>query len=289
MKTKEVYMEKLFNIFNIALMLLLTLITITPFIHTFAKSLSEEYFVLAKKVYLIPKGFTWASYQTVLRNVVFRSSMMNSIFLITVGTGINIIITILCAYPLSRRKSFPGQKVFMILFIFTMFFNGGIIPTYMIVKNTGLMNKLWALILPNAVNPFNLIIMKNFFMSIPDSLEEAAEIDGASKWRCLFTIMIPLSKSAIATLSLFYAVAHWNSYFNALMYITDRFKYPLQLYLREIIISVDSAIDGSNAENAPTLGVKSATMFISMIPILMVYPFVQKYFVKGIMVGAVKG
>lgn len=280
---------KLFTIANYTFLMLMVVITLIPFVNVFAKSLSSETYLMSKQVFFWPKGFNLESYKIVVENVYFRKSMLNSLMLITIGTGINMILTILAAYPLSRRKKFPGQKFLMVIFLVTMFFNGGIIPTYMVVRDTGLLNSLWALILPVAVSPFNLIILKNFFMSIPESLEEAAEIDGAGKWRTMFQIILPLSKPVLATLTLFYTVSHWNSYFYALMYISDKNMYPLQLYIREIIQSIESALDGLEAADVPTAGVKAATMFISMVPILIVYPFIQRYFVKGIMVGSVKG
>ncbi len=280
---------KVFKGFNYVFMVFLVVITLIPFINMLAKSLSSEAFLMSKQVFFWPKGINLESYKLVMKNVFFRKSMVNSFFLISFGTLTNMVMTILAAYPLSRRRGFPGQKLFMFLFLLTMFFNGGIIPTYIIVRDTGLINSLWSLILPVAVSPFNLIILRNFFLSIPESLEEAAEIDGAGKWRTMIQIVLPLSKPVLATLTLFYTVSHWNGYFYAVMYINDKSHYPLQLYIREIIQSIESALDGLEAADVPTAGVKAATMFISMIPILIVYPFIQRYFVKGIMVGSVKG
>lgn len=281
--------ERVFSYFNTLFLIFVSFLTLFPFLHIVAKSFSEEAYVLAKDVVLWPVGFTTSSYSYVLGNPRFIRAFGVSVYVTVVGTALNMLLTTITAYPLSKRRM-PGKSIIMFMYVFTMMFNGGLIPTYLLVRNLGLINRLWALILPVAVIPFNMIILKNFFMSIPDSLEESAVIDGATQLRILFTIIVPLSLPAMATVGLFYAVGHWNQYFSALIYLSDRALYPLQLYLREIIIE-DGAqlVDAEALMDVAPISVRGATIVAATVPILLVYPFVQKYFVKGIMIGAVKG
>lgn len=217
---------------------------------------------------------------------------MNTIFVVVVGVFINLIMTSLGAYFLSRQN-LRYQKIVMVMIIITMYFSGGMIPFYFTVTGLGLQNSLWALILPTAINTYNLIIMRTSFMSIPYSLEESAKLDGAGHFRILFFIVIPLSKSILAVMLLYYAVANWNSWFNAMLFLDDRSKFPLQLVLREILIQNDttSMTQGVGGVDINAVGetIKYAVIVVATLPILCVYPFIQKYFVSGVMIGAVKG
>lgn len=217
------------------------------------------------------------------------TSYVNSIFITLVGTLVNMIITIMAAYVLSK-KDLKGHRILMFLAVFTMMFSGGIIPTYMVVKSLGLMNSLWSMILPSAINTYNLIVLRNFFADLPVELEEAAKLDGCTDVGILFKIMVPISKPAITTVTLFYAVDHWNDFFSAVMYISNRAKWPLQLFLRSMLFENDAAYSGSG-ESLFLLGqpMKMAAVMMSIILIMCAYPFFQKYFTKGVMTGAVKG
>ncbi|WP_020619310.1 carbohydrate ABC transporter permease [Paenibacillus daejeonensis] len=282
--------EQWFRTVNAMFLSLVSLSMLLPFIHVLAKALSHDRYVLAKEVTLWPKGFQTGAFEFVLNNKQFLISFGNSIFITVVGTAISILITMFTAYPLSR-KIMPHRRAIMFLYVLTMFFSGGLIPTYLVVKGLSLTNSLWSLILPVALAPFNLILLKNFFSSVPDDMEESAKMDGASNLRILFTIYAPLSMAAIATISMFYAVGYWNSFFQALMYITDRNLIPLQVYLMQIITD-QMGMDLANAEsmmNTAAESVRAATIIAAVVPILLIYPFVQKYFVKGVMLGAVKG
>jgi putative aldouronate transport system permease protein len=282
--------ESLFNAFNIALLTFVSLSMVLPFLHIAAKSLSSEAYVLSKDVILWPRGFNLMSYEYVLTNKQFFYSFTNSIFITVVGTLVSMALTVLAAYPLSK-KNLPYGRGLMLLFVITMFFSGGLIPTYLVVKEVGLLNSLWALILPGALAPFNLILVRNFFLGIPETLEESARIDGASNWRILYSIYLPLSKPALATISMFYAVGYWNSFFQAMMYITERRWIPLQMFLLQLVSdekTADTALNDIFREITPET-IRAAAILCVVIPILLVYPFIQKYFVKGIMLGAVKG
>jgi putative aldouronate transport system permease protein len=281
--------EKAFSVFNTGVLLFISFLTLFPFLHIVAKSFSSEHYVLAKQVVLLPRGLTTSSYAYVLGNPRFIRAFLVSVYVTTVGTAINMFLTTITAYPLSKTRM-PGKGILLFAYVFTMMFNGGLIPTYLLVRSLGLVNTLWAIMLPIAITPFNMIILKNFFLSIPDSLEESAVMDGASQFRILFSLYVPLSLPAMATVGLFYAVGHWNQYFNALIYITDRALYPLQLYLREIIIEETAQLmDADALMDVAPISVRGATIVTAMVPILLVYPFVQKYFVKGVLIGAVKG
>ena len=229
--------------------------------------------------------------QYIISYTYFAQTYLNTVFVVVLGTILSIICTVLFAYPLALR--IQGTKTLSYLTFFTLLFSGGMIPTYLVVKFTGLLNSLWSLIIPSIINPFNVFLMINFFRTIPSDLAESAEIDGAGPFRTLWSIVLPISLSGIATLTLFYAVSYWNSYFNAMIYISDRIKWTLQLLLREILISTQSGTDGGAGDisEAARFGrtLKMATVFTAVVPIMLVYPFVQKYFVKGVMVGAVKG
>lgn len=282
--------EKTFQVFNNIFLIVLSFTMLFPFMHILARSLSSEVYVLSKEVILWPKGLQFGAYNYIFESQQFSRSLFNSLFITVVGSALSILMTVISAYPLSR-KYFPAKGPIMLLYVITMFFSGGVIPMYLTMKNLNLLNKIWVLILPGAISPFNLILMKNFFMSIPDSIEESAKIDGCRQIRILFQIFVPLSMPAIATVLLFYSVGFWNDFFHALMYITSRKLIPLQVYLREIVIDEGSAslVDIESLMHTAPESVRAATIIAATLPILLVYPFLQKYFVKGVMVGAVKG
>lgn len=282
--------ETVFGYFNVLILALVSLSMLFPFLHIAAKSLSSEGHVLAKDILLWPRGFTTISFEYVLSNKQFYYSFLNSVFITVVGTIISMALTVLAAYPLSRRN-LPYGRLLMLLFVITMFFSGGLIPTYLVVKQVGILNTLWALILPGALAPFNLILIRNFFMGVPDALEESARIDGASNIRILASVYLPLSVPALATVGMFYAVGYWNAFFQAMMYITERRLMPLQMFLLQLVTDEKSSelvVPDVFREVTPET-VRAAAILCAVVPILFVYPFIQRYFVKGVMLGAVKG
>ncbi|KRE70090.1 carbohydrate ABC transporter permease [Paenibacillus sp. Soil750] len=282
--------ETVFGYFNVFILSVISLSMILPFIHVAAKAFSSEAHVLAKDILLWPKGITTISFEYVLSNKQFYYSFGNSVFIAIVGTIISMTLTVLAAYPLSR-KGLPYTRFLMLLFVITMFFSGGLIPTYLVVKQVGLLNSLWSLILPTALAPFNMILIRNFFMGVPDSLEESARMDGASNLRILTSIYLPLSVPALATVGMFYAVGYWNAFFQAMMYITDRQLMPLQMFLLQLVTdekSADLVVNDVFREVTPET-IRAAAILCAVVPILFVYPFIQRYFVKGVMLGAVKG
>jgi putative aldouronate transport system permease protein len=242
-----------------------------------------------------PEGFTLKAYERVFQNVDIMRGYGNTILYTLIGTAINLVMTILAAYPLSR-KDLAGRNALMMLFVFTMYFSGGLIPSYLIIKSLGMVNTFWALIIPNAVGVWNIIIMRTFFQhTLPHELHEAAVIDGCSNFQLLMKIVLPLSMPVIAVMVLFYSVGHWNSYFSALIYLSDRDKYPLQLILREILVQNQTQEMMQMSEESATqqalmaASIKYAVVIVANLPVLLLYPFLQKYFVKGMMIGAIKG
>ncbi|WP_100408473.1 carbohydrate ABC transporter permease [Bacillus solitudinis] len=290
---KKPLSERIFDILNIAFLILLSIVSIYPLIYILFASISDPTFVAqARGILLAPKDITLEAYRLVFNNPMIVKSYLNTLFYVTVGTTINILLTALGAYALSRKKVMWGNFI-MLMIVFTMFFEGGIIPLYLLVNELGLLNSRWAVILPTAVSAFNLIIMRTAFQGIPDSLEESARIDGANDFTILFRIIIPLSLPVIAVMVLFYGVYHWNSWFHAMIFFQDRSLFPLQLILREILIANDTSnmMTGISSADAMPVGetVKYAAIIIATLPILCLYPFLQKYFVKGVMIGGVKG
>ncbi len=286
--------KKRIEIFDIIIYILVSFaafLTLYPFLNVVAVSLSDYSEYIKNPLMVWPHKLNLDSFEYVFENPLLKSSYINTI-LVTVGTVVfGIFLTVTTAYPLSRKR-FKGKIIFMNLILFTMLFNGGLIPNYYLIRSLKLLNTLWALILPSMLVAFNIILMKNFFESIPDSLEEAAKIDGASDIYILFKIIVPLSIPIIATLSLFKAVGQWNSFFTAVIYLKDSSKWTLQLLLRELIMTAN-VISTSDALEQEKLimpeTIKYAALLIVMMPIMCIYPFIQRYFVKGIMVGAVKG
>ena len=293
MVIKETFSDKVFNFFNVLLTILITLIVLYPLIYILSASSSDPMAVMNGEVLLIPVDFTFAGYQKVFQNEDIVTGYLNSIQYTIVGTAVNLVMTVLGAYPLSR-KDFYGRNVLTAFFAFTMFFGGGMIPTYLVIQDLGLLNNFWVMILPGAVSVWSMVIVRTFFQSsIPDELREAAVIDGCSNTRLLMTIILPLSIPVLAVITMQYAVGHWNAYFNALIYITDREKYPLQMVLRELLMQskMDEMMDTEGAVTQQMLAesLKYAVMVVASVPVLLLYPFLQRYFVKGVMVGAIKG
>ncbi|SDW46951.1 carbohydrate ABC transporter permease [Paenibacillus sp. CF384] len=279
---------KLFNSFNLVFLTIVAVVTVYPFWDTLVVSVIplEEY--LSSGIHLFPKQITFEAYTYLFSmNELWRSYGV-TLFVTVVGTALNMILTVLAAYALSR-PGLKGQRVIMFLLVFTMMFSGGIIPTYLLVKDLGMMNSVWALIIPSALNTYNLIIMKNFFSSMPDGLVEAAKIDGNNDLGILFKIVIPLSMPAISTITLFYAVTRWNDFFNAIFFISDKELWPLQLFLRSMLFENESSYSGGG-DSLFLLGpsIKMATVMAASIPVMLIYPFFQKYFINGVLIGGVK-
>jgi len=281
---------RIFNVANHAVLALVAFSMLYPFLNMLAISLSSPAFVIKGQVSLLPKGFTLETYRILVTTSKMMRSMGNTVSITVVGTAINLVMTLVFAYPLSRNHVMIRGAVLKFV-LFTMLFNGGMIPTYILVKQLGLLDTLWALMIPGAISAYNLIIMVNFFRAVPKELEEAGIVDGMSDVQILFGIFIPLSMHAVATQALFYAVGKWNIFFAAVMYINDMKKYPLQVLLRQIILQ-DETIGTAHSDavlDMPPETKKAASMFFSVIPILCVYPFLQRYFISGVTVGSIKG
>lgn len=284
--------NRLFQYSNNVFLSIVALLCILPMIHVLAVSLSSNYATTSFLVKLWPIGFTLDAYEKALNSnnflIAFRVSVLRTVF----GTLLSMTLTMLAAYSMSKdNRYFRGRTVYAWFFVFTMLFHGGLIPTYLVVQKAGLMNSLWALILPVAVNVFNVVLMMNFFRGIPKELEEAAAIDGAGHFRVLFTIFFPISLPSIATLSLFTMVFHWNSWFDGMIYMNQANQIPLATFLQALIAGFDYTQIGLNPSDLESLSersLKSALIFIGTLPILLVYPFLQKYFVKGMTLGSVK-
>lgn len=286
------FWSRAFDISNYTLLMLFALATVIPFISIISGSFATVEELMAHKFLLFPTQFSLEAYRYIFSTGAIMQSMWNSIYITVAGTIVNLIFTILMAYPLAHNN-LRGRKWMMLMVIFTMLFGGGMIPTFLIVKMTGLLNSVWSVIIPSAINAFNLIVLKNFFQQVPMELEESAKIDGCNYVAILIKIILPLSLPAIATFALFYAVGHWNSYFHAVLYINDNKKWPVQVLLRQVVLlsSGGAGDTGSIGDNIviPPQTIKMATITISTIPILFVYPFLQKHFTKGVLLGSVKG
>jgi len=284
--------SRLFDILNIVFMVFVVFATLYPLYYIAIISLSGGNAVLRGEVRFFPVDFTLESYKLVMENASIPRSLLNSVLYTAVGTLVNLTFTALCAYPLSRPH-FSGRKVFTLMVTITMLFSGGLIPLYLLVMKLGFLNTIWALVLPAAISPFNMFIMRTYFQGIPEEMYEAAIIDGANDLQILGRIVLPLAKPIMATLLLFYAVGHWNNYFDALIYLDEKSKFPIQLIMRGIVVlgrfEQTNAIDAASDFMIIEKTLKYATIMVSTLPILAVYPFVQKYFVKGVMIGAIKG
>ncbi|WP_237566309.1 carbohydrate ABC transporter permease [Paenibacillus sp. EZ-K15] len=281
--------SRLFNAVNMTLLVLIAAMMIIPFLYIILISFATEEEVLAKSFLLFPTKFSLTGYRYILSTPILLRSLGVTIGVTVIGTLVNLLMTVLMAYPLARKDLY-GRQPIMLMIIFTMVFNAGIVPTFLIVKGLHLTNTYWALIMPGAISAFNLIIIKNFFQQLPDGLEESAKIDGCSDPGILFRIVIPLSMPAIATFALFYAVNHWNTFLSAILYINDSSKWPIQVLLRQIVILSEKGLsDLSEAPPPPSKIINMAVIVFSTAPILAVYPFLQKHFAKGVLLGSVKG
>jgi putative aldouronate transport system permease protein len=285
----------IFTAFNTIFLFILSFVFLAPVLHVALASISDPVRLnVSSGLLLRPLGpVTLSGYRIVLRSPNISSGYINTVFYVVVGTGISMVLTTIGAYCLSR-KSFTLRNPIMLFISFTMLFSGGLMPSYMVVRNLGLYNSRWAVIIPSAISVFNLIIMRTSFLEIPSSLEEAAKIDGANDVQTLFYVILPVSKAIIAVVGLFYAVSLWNSWFPAMIYLRDRTKFPLQLILREVLLMNDSSIMNSSADAVRNINVarqlvKYCAIMVATIPILCVYPFIQKYFAKGVMIGSIKG
>jgi putative aldouronate transport system permease protein len=292
MKERSSMGRRVFTRVNAVLLTLVTVSTLYPFIYILSMSVSEQRAVMAREVWLLPKGFSLASYYLVFENKEIWQVYGNTLWNTVVGTGINLLLTVMGAYALSR-KEFAARNSIMFYIAITMFFSGGLIPSFLLVNNLGLYNTRWAMVIPGAVNAWNLIIARTYFQSsLPDSLPESAKMDGCTDFGILFRIVLPVSLPIIAVLTVFYSVGHWNAWFNALLYLSDETLHPLQLYLRKILImnSPDmlQGMEDAFERVAYAVQLKYASIIVATLPILCIYPFVQQYFVKGVMLGAIK-
>ncbi len=286
--------DKAFYITSGTLLLLMTLVVLLPLIFIVAASFSSPDAVSNGKVRLWPVNFTIEGYQAVFSNKNIGISYFNTFFYTIFGTAINIVMTMIAAYPLARRD-LPFKGPLLFLFTFTMLFSGGIIPSYMVMVKLNLINSRWSMMLPSALSIYNLIIARTFIQNIPKELEEAASIDGCSDFQFFLTMVLPLSVTLMSVLTLYYAVGHWNAYFDAFLYLSDRDLYPLQITLREILIAnsiaADEIVDAEtmSAKQGMADLLKYALIIVSSVPVLILYPFVKKHFLKGVMIGALKG
>lgn len=297
MAIKETTGRRIFTTFNVLLLVIVTAVCILPFIHVLALSLSTSLFVAANEVQFWPKGFTIEAYRFLSTKPEFFKALFVTCERVVLGTAINMFMVIITAYPLSKEVSrFRARTIYTWFFAFTMFFGGGMIPGYMVVKQLHLINSIWALVIPGSLNVWYTVMLLNFFREVPKDIEEAAIIDGASQWLILWCIYLPVSLPAIATITLFTIIGHWNSWFDGILYLNSVDKYPLQTYLSSIVLDQNltnlkvltpEQLDRMKKINDLTL--KSAQIFLGALPILTVYPFLQRYFIKGITIGSVKG
>lgn len=294
-KVRHSVTDKRFEIILILILCILGVIVAYPLIYVLSSSFSSPSAVMSGKVWLLPVDFSLEGYEAIFKNKQVLIGYRNSLFYMVAGTCINVVMTMLAAYPLSR-SDMPGQGPIMLLFTFTMIFSGGMIPTYLVIKNLNMLNSVWSMLIPGAISVHNMIIARTFIhSSIPHEMLEAAQIDGCSDTQYFLRMVLPLSGSVIAVITLYYAIAHWNAYFNAFMYLSDQNLYPLQLFLRDILISnkVDASMviidDGAVAKEGLAELLKYSLIVVAMLPVMVIYPFVQKHFVKGVMIGAVKG
>ncbi|KKO53905.1 carbohydrate ABC transporter permease [Paenibacillus sp. DMB20] len=297
---KETGRDKIFLVCNYIYVFLAFAIVIYPLIYILSASISDPKLVASGDMWLWPKGITFDGYKRVFENTSIWIGYGNTILYTVVGTTINLLVTLPAAYALSR-KDFVGRNFFMGMFMVTMFFGGGLVPTYLLVKDLGMINTMWAIVIPSAASIWNIIVSRTFFQSsIPKELQEAAQIDGCTNMRLFIKIILPLSMPIIAVMALFYGVGNWNSYFSALIYLNDTAKYPLQLVLRQILVLQEMAAQGGGAIDTSTAAalnskaeiaalVKYAVIIVATVPVIAIYPFLQRYFVQGVMIGSVKG
>lgn len=290
MKIKRAASDIILDIFIYSILILLSVVTILPFLQTITISVSPSSVVYSMGLHIFPTKFDFDGYKKIFEYSLIWKSYLNTIIRTVIATALSLILYVLGAYPLSKRY-LPNRKVWTALIIFTMYFSGGLIPNYLLVKNLGLYNTMGALILPGVVSTFTLIIVRNFFMAVPQEIEESAKMDGANDMYLLFKIVIPISLPIMATAALWSAVANWNAWFDCMLYIKDQNKYVLQYVLRQILLQ-GQTVDVQSESQAVTVNsetMKMATLVVATLPIICTYPFLQKYFVKGMLVGSVKG
>lgn len=294
MITKRSCGEVVFDVFNAVFLGVLSLVFLYPMWYVIMAAFSDpSRFVSHTGLLWIPEGFSLSGFQMVLRTASITTGYLNTILYVAAGTALNILLTSMGAYVLSRRKLYI-RRFLSLAIVFTMYLSGGLIPFYLTVRSLGLYNTRWALLLPTAINTWNLIVMRTSMAQVPESLEEAAKMDGANDFVILFRVIMPVIKSTVAVMVLFYAVQHWNAWFHAMIFLQDRSKYPLQLFLREILLSgsmtdIAAGSTGEDVNNVLTMNMlKYCTIVVSTLPILCIYPFLQKYFAKGVMIGSVK-
>lgn len=284
--------NRLFNTVNYSLLALISIITIIPFLYIVTVSFATPEEVAKGGLLLFPSQFTLGAYKYIFSTDTMVRSILISIYVTVLGTFINLLLTSFTAYPLARTN-LRGRRSIMLMILITMLFSGGLIPTYFVVKAFGMINTYWSLMIPTAISAFNLIVLKNFFQQIPDGLEDSAKIDGCNDLGILFRIILPLSMPAMATFGLFYAVGHWNTFFNAVMYINDAEKFPVQVVLRQIVLLSQDQIGDTTSQQDPMdylpQTIRMASIVVATVPIVLVYPFLQKHFAKGVLLGSVKG
>ena len=297
---KDTRADKIFLVFVYFFLAIALLIVLYPLIYIVSASISNPHLVNSGEMWLLPKGVTFEGYRTLLGNSSIWRGYLNTIYYTVLGTSINLLVTLPCAYALSR-DDFYGRRAFTNFMLVTMFLSGGLIPSYLLISSLGMLNTVWALVIPGAVSVYNVVVTRTFFQTtIPREMEEAAIVDGCSDFRLFMQIVLPLSTPIIAVMALFYGVGHWNSFFSALIYLSDKSMYPLQMILREILILQDmssNTVSNVTSEMASMLYskqqlaevIKYGVMIVSSLPVIIVYPFLQKYFVKGMMVGSIKG
>jgi putative aldouronate transport system permease protein len=296
-KVRESLSRRIFCVVNAGFLIIVSLSCIFPILHIFAMSLSSNQAAMAGKVVILPVELSFAAYDYLIAKQDFFASVYISLWRVIAGLIINLFLIVITAYPLSKSPlDFRYRNIYIIFFAITMFIGGGMIPTYMVIRNLGLLNNFWALILPGAVNIWSIIIMMNFMRSsIPPAIEEAAAVDGAGHWRILFQVVLPMSAPSLASLALFTMIGHWNAWFDGMFYMNSPIKYPMATYLATQIMSNNQNMTNMTPEQLAQLmqlserTVRAAQLFISILPILVIYPFLQRYFVKGIVVGSVKG
>lgn len=289
-KIRKPLSERVFDTVNVTLLAIFSVLIIIPFMNVLSMSVSDELAIVSNRVTIFPVGFSLNSYASVLKSNNILNAYGNTIYVAVAGTVTALLLTSLAAYPMAFGH-FPGKKIINLFIMLTMWFNAGLIPSYVIIRNLGLVNHHFALILSGMASAYNVLILTNYFRSIPASLIESAYIDGSNDFRTLFTIVLPLSKAGLATIGLWVFVAHWNDYLRPLVYMHDIDKYTLQIMLREIVLSSQNTnlVEYEGGTSALPEQLKNAVVVVAMIPVMCVYPFIQKYFVKGIMLGSVKG
>lgn len=284
--------ERLFNVFNMVVLAMVGMLCLYPLLYTLSISLSTAAEAERAGFHVFPREISLASYRMVLTNPSILRGFLNTLLRTVLGTTISVLCCCIAAYPLAR-KEMPHRSLIIFLIVFTMMFGGGMVPIYLLIRKLGLINTIWALVIPPALSAFNIIVIKNFFQTIPESLAESARMDGAGEWRVLFQIYMPLSKPVMATVALWSAVLHWNTWFDAMLYITDDRRQVLQIFLQRIVVESSTQFMELGITDTSVLAftsetIKAATIIVTIFPIICVYPFLQKYFVKGILLGGVK-